>query len=143
MSDRQSIDPSRAIVDLDVLTLQSATVRHVGAAVNPVTGGVAEGYVISIRLTGGFGRVPDQEGRPTMVDRLDELTASGMYFGPTAEELDTLRTLLNKWRDGNLPLRFLDFTDHALLLEDGSNFVTIPAGDRHVTAANPTPLDEV
>jgi hypothetical protein len=138
MSDeRQILDPSRAIVDLDVMTLAEFQVSPAGVMFDDENSVMAKRYSVTVILTGGLGRIPDPQGNSVIVDRVNSLRVSGVYADLSDEQVLKMRHLLDLWQRMNTPLRFLDYADKAFLLEDTETLVVLPNGERHIEAAHP------
>lgn len=123
---KRFLDPSKAIVDIDVtgLTYFSLVPHGMGA--------MPGAWEISLTLAGGLGRIPGPDGIPVITDKVNHMQISGIYVDLESEHAVMLKGVLERWMVSNMPLRFLDFGEEALLMEDGDNYVTLPPGTRNV-----------
>jgi hypothetical protein len=124
VSERRKVDPSRAEVDLDMVTL----IDHILIDQESETGS----FEIHVQLIfeGGLGLLRPPNGNIVHVQELTSMQVTSTYPALSGEESDALTRLLGRWQRASMPLRFLDFGDHALLLEDGDNVINLPPGAR-------------
>lgn len=132
MTDYRIVDPSQAKVDLDAMSLLEYTLSP--SPDDAVAGDVAT-VTASFLLVGGLGRVTVMDGRSVLVNRVEKLAFSADFPNLTVEQRQQMGLLLSRWQTTGMPLRFLDFISHALLLEDSDNLVIIPAGHRDLLVA--------
>lgn len=117
------IDPSRASIDFDCMTLDSYTL----SVSNPHDD--THATTAELNLYGGLGRISIEKiGDHFTSD--DELSAKASGFFPelTKDQIDEIDILLENWRRRSTPLRFLLFSDRAVILEDSDRFIILPAG---------------
>lgn len=128
-----TIDPSNAAVDFDNMTLTGYSIMPNGPVES--TQGPVLSVLLTVNLTGGLGRMAFN-GEQLLTNDIRTVAVSGVFLknDPTVE--DQMRLLLDKWQSWNTPLRFLDFGDKAMLLEDQETFIVLPPGERHVELAN-------
>lgn len=122
-----TIDPSNASVDFDCMTLESYTL----SVLQPNN----ENHTVTaeLSLTGGLGRINiAQMGNQFFTDDDLSAEASGLFPSLTEDQIDEMTLLLEGWRRRNVPLRFLLFSDRAVVLEDGEQFIILPAGNYSV-----------
>lgn len=118
------IDPSKSIADFDAISLiDFALIRIIDEPHHN-----AELY---LSLRGGFGRVylPDI-GNQIVEENIKVNTSS--QFSLTIADLEKLETLLSEWKDISPPLRYLDFGDSAMIVEDSERFITLPNGNHNI-----------
>lgn len=126
-----TIDPSRAAIDFDAMSLSQFKMfeqPNVHLAGEPVGSGIR----VNVVLTGGIGRMQVSNAGARFTDNVDSVTAEGVFLGLPADKLKDLRELLHKWVDWQTPLRYLEFGDRSMILEDGENFVILPPGMRTI-----------
>jgi hypothetical protein len=130
---QRSIDPSKAVVDIDVMDLTSFTLSpaHTSLTADGSLDGEPVGLLLEAHLAGGLGRITVGE-RIILTDQVDDIAVTGLFTDLTGNQHAELRDLLEGWATMNTPLRFLDFGDRAMIMEDGTQFIVIPAGPRHV-----------
>lgn len=116
------VNPANAAVDIDGMTLDSYDVQR---DVNP------ENVQVKIKLSGGLGRISVSKLGNKLVDKNIFIEAHGL-FTIGEEEEKQLSVLLKSWNEISPPLRFLDFGDRAMLLEDGDRFIVLPKGFRDI-----------
>lgn len=116
------VNPANAAVDIDGMTLDSYDVQR---DVNP------ENVQVKIKLSGGLGRISVSKLGNKLVDKNIFIEAHGL-FTIGEEEEKQLSVLLKSWKEISPPLRFLDFGDRAMLLEDGDRFIVLPKGFRDI-----------
>lgn len=125
-----NIDPSMATVDFDAVSVTDYTFTR-APEIETTVGMFSPGIHMQVVLNGGLGRIV-VDGRELIVDEVESVEVAGLYSDLSEHDRVELDLLLRRWKDMNLPLRFLDFGDQAMLLEDEGNFVLIPAGPRNV-----------
>lgn len=128
---KRYLDPSQAIVDVDVTGLTFYSLVPQAPDAKDVPPG---SWTMSITLAGGIGRVPGPGGTPVITDKVNHMQISGVYLTLEPEHVGQMTGLLERWMQSNMPLRFLDFGEEALLMEDGQNYITLPPGSRNVNA---------
>lgn len=128
-----NIDPSAAAVDFDNMTLTGYSIMPNGPV--PAAHGPVLSVMVNVNLSGGLGRI-NINGERLLTDEIDNISVSGVFLQNDPMVEDEIRRLLTKWQDWNTPLRFLDFGDKAMLIEDGDQFIVIPPGERHVQLTN-------
>lgn len=116
------VNPANAAVDIDGMTLDSYDVQR---DINP------ENVQVKIKLSGGLGRISVSKLGNKLVDKNIFIEAHGL-FTIGEEEEKQLSVLLKSWKEISPPLRFLDFGDRAMLLEDGDRFIVLPKGFRDI-----------
>lgn len=127
------IDPALAMVDFDAMSLTSYSLEP--APQVPTTVGMfSPGIAVDVNLEGGLGRMRGAapNGDDLFAENVELLTASGLFVNLTGSDREELNMMLGRWRDMNVPLRFLDFGTQAMLMEDESHFVILPSGPRNV-----------
>lgn len=131
---RRIIDPSKAYIDLDALSLESFSVHS--STAEELGGVLAAPLAVTVTavLKGGLGKITGPTGEAMRVDRLEELEITSIYLSIDDEHLTIVQDLLQRWGQLGILLRFVDFGDHALLLEDGDHVIVLPAGQRNVHA---------
>lgn len=125
-----TIDPNDAVIDLDLLTLTEylfdAALFEGGPLGQPPSDGKAW-YFLRMTLTGGFGRVP------VVGDVADYGTVTvGSHLLLDDDELDFVVSRLRRWRDLSIPLRYLEFGQSALIIEDLTSTLRLPPGSREL-----------
>jgi hypothetical protein len=118
------IDPSKSIADFDAVSLTNfALIRIVDETDHNVE--------LYASLRGGFGRIylPDI-GNQIVEENIKVDIAS--KFSLTISDLEKLEILLARWKDISLLLRYLDFGDSAMIIEDGEHFITLPNGNHNI-----------
>lgn len=129
---RRVIDPSKAHIDLDALSLVSFSIRSSTPADLgglPISG---NSVTVSATMSGGLGRITGPTGLPMPIDQLESFRFTSVYQSLDDEHLELLNQLFYRWGELGILLRFVDFGDHALLLEDGDHVVVLPPGQRDV-----------
>lgn len=115
------VNPANASIDIDSITLYKYSTEK-----------VSEGsFQIKIWLSGGFGRVFLPKIGHKLVDKNIEIEAHALFEIAAADAFQ-LEELLTDWEKVSPPLRFLDFGDRAMLLEDGDRFIVLPKGFRDI-----------
>jgi hypothetical protein len=118
------IDPSKSIADFDAISLTDfALIRIMEEPEHNVE--------LYLSLQGGFGRIfiPDI-GNKIVEDNIKVKTSS--KFSLTMEDMNELDSLLIKWKEISPPLRYLDFGNSAMLLEDAEHFINLPNGNHNI-----------
>ena len=128
---RVQIDPADAVVDLDVMTLDAFVETRTDS--DPSGRPERADLEVRVRLTGGLGRVAGPLGQPLLVDEVEALEFVAVWPAVSEEDRSAALGLLARWRDLNIPLRFLDFSAMGLLLEDGTHHLTLPPARRTLT----------
>jgi hypothetical protein len=101
--------------------------------VRSISGGsLGSGIRVRVVLTGGLGRLQVSRATAHFTDNVDSVTAEGVFLGLTEDKLKDLRDLLRRWVEWQTPLRYLDFGDRSMILEDRDNFVILPPGMRTI-----------
>lgn len=127
-----TVDPSRATIDFDNMSLADFKMFE-QPNVRSVSGGsLGAGIRVSVVLTGGLGRMQVSRATAHFTDNVESVTAEGVFLGLPEDKLNDLRELLHKWVDWQTPLRYLDFGDRSMILEDRDNFVILPPGMRTI-----------
>ena len=116
------INPANASIDIDGMTLDSYELLR-DKNTNTVK--------LKVKLSGGLGRITIDKIGTRLVDENISIEAHGIFSIDIKEEIDLFNLVLN-WKDISPPLRFLDFGDRAMLLEDGDKFIVIPRGFRDI-----------
>lgn len=127
-----TVDPSRAAIDFDAMSLAQFKMfeqPNVHSASGEFLG---SGIRVNVVLTGGIGRMQVTNIGARFTDNVDSVTAEGVFLGLSEDKLKDLRDILHKWVDWQTPLRYLDFGDRSMILEDGDNFVILPPGMRTI-----------
>lgn len=127
-----TIDPSRAAIDFDAMSLAEFKVFKQPKVFGPNGEFLGEGIRVHVVLTGGLGRMQVAPIGSRFTDNVDSVTADGIFLGLTEEKLQDLRDLLKRWVEWQTPLRYLDFGDRSMILEDGDNFIILPPGMRTI-----------
>jgi hypothetical protein len=134
VSEYRSIDPAKANVDLDVISVADYTLIAPNGsttyALENTTGSMP--VTLHLVLSGGLGRITSPDGRTLIVNEVERLSLFSEFPILTPTQRADLNRLLLSWKQQSLPLRFLDFGTHALLLEDKDNLLTIPPGQREL-----------
>jgi hypothetical protein len=134
MSEYKIVDPSKANVDLDVVTLVDYTIMSpTGAVLDPTeTSEHLMPITLHLFMEDGLGRITSPDGRTILINKVGKLTALSPFPELTGTQRGDLNRILHRWKTGSIPLRWLDFGTHAMLLEDGDNLVTMPPGQREL-----------
>lgn len=127
-----TIDPARAAIDFDAMSLAQFKMFEQPNIKSPTGEPLGSGIRVNVVLTGGLGRMQVSNSHARFTDNVDSVTAEGMFFGLSDDKLQDLRDILHKWVDWQTPLRYLDFGDRSMILEDGENFVILPPGMRTI-----------
>jgi hypothetical protein len=115
------VNPANSSIDIDGMTLDSYSVEKTPESF----------YQTKLWLSGGLGRIFISKIGNKLVDQNISVEAHGL-FQITEEESRELKALLLSWEKVSPPLRFLDFGDRAMLLEDGDKFIVLPKGFRDI-----------
>lgn len=123
------IDPMKASVDFDCMTLDSFTVATYTETQEPQT-------VATVHLSGGLGRIQIKELGSHFTDDNLQVETRGI-FGPLDDaQITEMKELFQRWKDLSTPLRYLMFSEKAVLLEDADHFIIFPPGYRHVNVGS-------
>lgn len=131
-----TIDPSRAAIDFDAMSLKSFNMALAPNVRGPQGEPLGAGVKVHVVLTGGLGRMQVAIVGNRFTDNVESVTADGIFLGLTEEKLEDLKDLLKRWVDWQIPLRYLDFGDRSMILEDSDNFVILPPGMRTIKIIN-------
>jgi hypothetical protein len=128
-----TIDPKEAVVDLDLLTLTEHSVSP--AQMKDVADGRPPGksrawYFVQLSLEGGFDRVPTQGA----VAEYGTVRMSS-HLALDDEELSFIVERLRRWYSLSMPLRYLEFGDSSLIIEDTHCTLRFPPGLRELAPA--------
>ena len=134
MSEYRTVDPSKANVDLDVVTLVDYTILSPNGSITEPLDNTVDDMPVTLQLimTDGLGRITSPDGRTLIINKVGKLTAFSPFPELTPTQRGDLDRLLNRWKVTSLPLRWLDFATHAMLIEDGDNLLTMPPGAREL-----------
>lgn len=99
---------------------------------------MGSGIRVRVVLTGGLGRMQVSRATAHFTDNVDSVTAEGVFLGLPEDKLKDLRDLLRRWVDWQTPLRYLDFGDRSMILEDRDNFIILPPGMRTIKIVDGT-----
>lgn len=127
-----TIDPSRAAIDFDAMSLQQFKIFEQPNVVGPHLAPLGTGYRVHVVLTGGIGRMQVSPVANRFTDNVDSVTADGVFLALPENKLNDLKDILKRWVDWQTPLRYLDFGDRSMILEDGDNFIILPPGMRTI-----------
>lgn len=127
MMEKYSVNPSEAYIDIDMMALKDYKIGEETFLSVPDQPEPASGRIIEIRLAEGLGRVLEDDGRQLIIENIENLEMSSFFTGMTVEHITALDRMLRRWKDLNIPLRFLDFGSNSLLLEDGDNCISFPS----------------
>lgn len=126
------VDPSRAAIDFDAMSLAQFKMFEQPIVHNAAGQFLGPGIRVNVVLTGGIGRMKVSMAGNRFTDNVESVTAEGVFLGLPDDKLKDLRDLLHRWVDWQTPLRYLDFGDRSMILEDGDNFVILPPGMRTI-----------
>lgn len=118
------LDPREALIDIDSTSLIEFTLHPDILDIKKQT--LVE---ISIKLEGGLGRVFIDEIGDRFVEDSVVIKAKSILL-LNNKDFESLRNLLESWIRIAPPLRYVDFGDKAVILEDSDRFIIIPKGIR-------------
>lgn len=118
------LDPREALIDIDSTSLIEFTLHPDILDIKKQT--LVE---ISIKLEGGLGRVFIDEIGDRFIEDSVTIKAKSILL-LTNNDFENLRNLLESWIRIAPPLRYVDFGDKAVILEDSDRFIIIPKGIR-------------
>lgn len=134
-----SVDPKDAVVDVDVTTLVDYSFEST-VGVNPDTSSDDEEpyliWAMEFVLEGGLGRLTAPTGEILVFDQLDSLDGESSLPGISERQVDDLKITLDRWKNLSLPLRFLDFGNGSILMEDKQTAIALPPGNRSVRVSS-------
>lgn len=134
MAERFTVDPSQSVIDLDALSLDGYSIlRSDSARLQDDPELEVPVMAVSVQLSGGLGKITNEDGSITILDHVSSLELSSDFVGLTLDVATSLGRLLDRWHEANIPLRFLEFGDKAMLVEDENNVVVFPPGPRNVS----------
>ena len=115
------VNPANAAIDIDGMTLDSYVIEKQSDVK----------VQVKLKLSGGLGRISVPNFGHRIVDQNITIEAHGIFTIEESEQKE-LSNLLDAWKNVSPPLRFMDFVDRAMLLEDGDRFMVIPKGFRDI-----------
>lgn len=115
------VNPANAAIDIDGMTLDSYVIEKQSDVK----------VQVKLKLSGGLGRISVPNFGHRIVDQNITIEAHGLFTIEEAEQKE-LSNLLDAWKNVSPPLRFMDFVDRAMLLEDGDRFMVLPKGFRDI-----------
>jgi hypothetical protein len=122
-----TLDPSKAFVDIDGMSLFKYNITPLGDKSDDDR----EFVKVEISLSGGLGRVYiDGLGNKFVEDEV-QIGASSI-FTLTDKDIAKMSELFSNWRKVSPPLRYLDFGEKAVVLEDSDTFIVMPKGNREL-----------
>jgi len=121
------INPRQASIDIDCMSVSSFRIEDSTESDGP------RPISLHLNLTGGIGRISIEGLGDALVDDTIEVEASGDFPQMTSSQRDELSKLVVKWQELSVPLRFLVFSEKAVILEDSDEFIILPPGVRRVT----------
>jgi hypothetical protein len=122
-----TLDPSKAFVDIDGMSLYKYNITPLGSKSDEDR----EFINVEISLSGGLGRVHiDGLGNKFVEDEV-QIGASSI-FNLTADDITKMAELFLNWQKVSPPLRYLDFGEKAVILEDSDTFIVMPKGNREL-----------
>jgi hypothetical protein len=121
-----NIDPSKAIADFDSISLVNYNITETSELLND-----KQTIKTVIFLEGGLGRVYTKEYGHRFIDDSIRVTAKADFY-LNDKQLEEMKDLLSKWKSISPPLRYVDFGDKAIILEDSDTFMILPKGKRNI-----------
>jgi hypothetical protein len=129
-----TIDPSKAIADFDSISLVNYTITETSELFNN-----KQTIKTVVFLEGGLGRVYTKETGHRFIDDNIRVTAKADFYLDDSQ-LEDMKELLSKWKSISPPLRYVDFGDKAIILEDSDTFIVLPKGKRNIEFDMPNGL---
>lgn len=128
------IDPSKAVVDFDSISLVDYSITETSELSNDKLT-----IKVVVFLEGGLGRFYTKETGHRFIDDHIRVTAKA-DFNLDDAQLKDMKELLSKWKSISPPLRYVDFGDKAIILEDSDTFMVLPKGKRNIEFDMPNGL---
>lgn len=122
-----TLDPSKAFVDIDGMSLFKYKITPLGSETNDER----EFVNVEIFLSGGLGRVYIDGIGNKFIENQVQIGASSI-FNLTEADITKMSELFSNWQKVSPPLRYLDFGEKAVVLEDSDTFIVMPKGDREL-----------
>lgn len=127
-----TVDPSRATIDFDAMSLTNFDIFDQPRIYGSSGEFLGSGVRVQVLLTGGLGRMQVSPIAARFTDNVDSVNADGIFIGIPEDKVDDMERLLKRWVEWQIPLRYLDFGDRSMILEDGDNFIILPPGVRTI-----------
>jgi hypothetical protein len=122
-----TLDPAKASIDLDGMSLFNYKITILDRPSNDDKKFIN----LDIALSGGLGRVFIDGLGNKFVENEVQASASSIFNIPESD-IKNMDELLSNWKKVSPPLRYLDFGEKAVILEDSDTFIIMPKGNREL-----------
>ncbi len=122
-----TLDPAKASIDLDGMSLFNYKITILDRPSNDDKKFIN----LDIALSGGLGRIFIDGLGNKFVENEVQASASSIFNIPESD-IKNMDEMLSNWKKVSPPLRYLDFGEEAVILEDSDTFIIMPKGNREL-----------